>query len=108
MQTNANLLPSGFTYTLNGLSINSESNASGADTCIWVWGDGTRDTVLANSVAHHSYTAPGSFVLFHYAINQCGPTVSADTIQYCRPDLAVRSNLQKPDCFRTRRKTKRS
>ena len=99
MQTNANLLPSGFTYTLNGLSINSESNASGADTCIWVWGDGTRDTVLANSVAHHSYTAPGSFVLFHYAINQCGPTVSADTIQVLSTGLGSPVELAETGLF---------
>jgi subtilisin-like proprotein convertase family protein len=73
----------GFTYSIAGDTVDFSSSASVADSvdsCVWVWGDASPNDTLAGLAAQHIFPGPGTYVVFLYAYNQCGPTVSADTI----------------------------
>jgi subtilisin-like proprotein convertase family protein len=70
----------GFTYTIVNNTVDFSSSASAADSCIWMWGDASANDTLAALTAQHTFPGPGTYVVFLYAYNQCGPTVSADTI----------------------------
>ena len=69
----------GFSYTLDSLNASGyfvafSSNAMGASSVLWDFGDGTTDTA-ANPM--HVYTTNGSFRILQTASNSCGET---DTI----------------------------
>lgn len=82
---------SGFTYAVNGNTIQAMSNGTTSDSCVWVWGDGSSNTYYSTQ-ASHTYTGNGDYVVFHYAYNHCGPTVSADTIHILNTGLNTLNN----------------
>jgi hypothetical protein len=79
-QVAGNFPQPGMTYSLAGNTASLSSNASSVDSCIWVWGDASPNDTTFGLTAQHTYPGSGSYVVFLYAYNQCGPTVSADTI----------------------------
>lgn len=82
---------SGFTFSVNGNQVQSMTNAVTPDSCVWVWGDGSRDT-YTGTMASHAYQTNGDYVVFHYAYNHCGPTVSADTVHILNTGVGLLSN----------------
>jgi subtilisin-like proprotein convertase family protein len=80
LQTPGNFPASGFTYNMVGNTANVTSAATSVDSCVWVWGDGSPNTTTTSLTSSHTYPGSGTYVVFHYAYNNCGPTVSSDTI----------------------------
>jgi len=80
LQTAGNFPQSGMTYSMAGNTANVTSNATAVDSCVWVWGDGSPNTTTFGLNAQHTYPSSGVYVVFLYAYNQCGPTVSSDSI----------------------------
>lgn len=80
LQSPGNFPQSGFTYYMAGNTANLTSNATAVDSCMWVWGDASPNTTTAGLTTQHTFPGSGTYVVFLYAYNQCGPTVSADTI----------------------------
>jgi hypothetical protein len=79
-QANGTLEASGFNFSISNNHVDFTANAVTPDSCVWSWGDGTF-TTATTSLASHDYTQPGTYVVYLYAYNHCGPRVSADTIQ---------------------------
>lgn len=61
------------TLTANA-SIDAYNTTAGADSVIWVWGDGTQ---VVDSSAQHSYSTSGVFDVLQIVVNECG---SRDTL----------------------------
>jgi len=80
LQTPGNFPLSGFTFNGTGNTRNFTSNASSVDSCVWMWGDASPNTTTMGLNASHTFPGSGTYVVFLYAYNQCGPTVSADTV----------------------------
>lgn len=72
----------GFIYTLAGMRVDVLANALNPDSMVWVWGDGTSSTItgIGSPLTYHIYSSPGTYVVYSYAYNHCGPSVDADTI----------------------------
>jgi gliding motility-associated-like protein len=68
------------------------SNPSGAPGVyyIWVWGDGSRDTVSALTAPSHTYTQSGTFTLQLVAVSSegCRDTAQAQVVVRPRPQAA--------------------
>lgn len=79
MQNAGQLEPSGFVYSINGSVVSFFANALAPDSLVWQWGDGTSSTT-STVITDHTYSSPGTYIVWLYAYNHCGPTVSADTI----------------------------
>lgn len=69
----------GFTYTLNNNIISTVANEANPDSVVWNWGDGT-SSVTTTASAQHTYSAVGTYIVWSYTYNMCGPSVDADTI----------------------------
>ena len=70
----------GYMYTVNSSSANLVANAVGADSLVWSWGDGSPNDVTANILLTHTFPSAGDYVVTLTAYNQCGPTVTIDTV----------------------------
>ncbi len=79
-QAAASFEAGGFTYNLNGNNVSFTANAATADSCVWMWGDGSGSSTTTTSGASHVFPASGSYIVWLYAWNYCGPTVSGDTV----------------------------
>ena len=77
--SNDHFQQAGFIYSVSGDRIDVFANALNPDSMVWVWGDGS-STTTAGTLAHHIYSSPGTYVVYSYAYNHCGPAVDADTI----------------------------
>ncbi len=80
LQTPRNFEAAGFTYSVAGNDVTFLANAASADSCVWMWGDGAANNTLITSSATHTFPGIGSYIVWLYAWNHCGPTVSADTV----------------------------
>jgi hypothetical protein len=72
---------SGFTYTTNVNTINCTATSGAIDSCIWKWGDGSPNTKTLVNTAQHTFPGNGTYTVYLFAYNHCGPTVSAETVQ---------------------------
>ncbi len=79
-QTAGNFENGGFSYSVNGNSVTFIANAVTADSCMWMWGDGSASSTTAATSASHTFPGIGSYIVWLYAYNHCGPTVSIDTV----------------------------
>ncbi len=80
-QSPGNFEAGGFTYNVAGNNVSFTANASSADSLVWIWNDGSGSLTTSTSIASHSFPSSGSYIVWLYAWNHCGPTVSADTVQ---------------------------
>jgi hypothetical protein len=80
-QTARNFETGGFSFSVNGNNVTFQSNAATADSCVWMWNDGSGSSTTLTSTASHLFPGSGSYIVWLYAWNQCGPTVSTDTVQ---------------------------
>ncbi len=80
-QTAGNFEAGGFSYSVAGNDVSFSANATTADSCVWKWEDGSGSSTTMTSSASHTFPGTGSYIVWLYAYNHCGPTVSADTVQ---------------------------
>ena len=79
-QTAGNFETGGFSFSVNGNDVSFLANAATADSCVWMWEDGSASSTTLTSTATHTFPGIGSYIVWLYAYNHCGPTVSADTV----------------------------
>ena len=70
----------GYTYTVSNTTVDFMSSALGADSLMWRWGDGSAVEVTSNASIVHDFPGIGTYIVTLYAYNQCGPTVTIDTV----------------------------
>ncbi len=80
-QTAHNFEAGGFTYSMSGDTVSFIANAATADSSVWMWNDGSGSSTTSSPSASHTFPGPGSYIVWLYVWNKCGPTVSADTVQ---------------------------
>ena len=80
-QVAANFETGGFSFSVAGNDITFSANAATADSCVWMWGDGSASSTTSTPNSSHTFPGTGSYIVWLYAYNHCGPTVSADTVQ---------------------------
>ncbi len=79
-QSGGSFETSGFSYSVAGNDVTFSANAVTADSCVWMWEDGSGSSTTTSSPAFHTFPGVGSYIVWLYAYNHCGPTVSADTV----------------------------
>jgi hypothetical protein len=79
MQNAGSLETAGFGFSINNNQVDFQANATSADSCVWFWGDAT-STTSASPLAQHIYSQIGTYIVYLYAYNHCGPRVSIDTV----------------------------
>lgn len=70
----------GYTYTVSNTTVNFMATAAGADSLKWSWGDGSPVEMTSGTAITHDFPGIGTYIVSLYAYNQCGPTVTIDTI----------------------------
>ncbi len=80
LQTAGNFETGGFSFSVAGNDVTFMANAATADSCVWIWEDGSGFSTTLTSNASHTFPSPGSYIVWCYAYNHCGPTVSVDTV----------------------------
>ena len=70
----------GYTYTVSNTTVNFMATAVGADSLKWSWGDGSPVEMTSGTAITHDFPGIGTYIVSLYAYNQCGPTVTIDTI----------------------------
>ena len=80
-QTAGSFATGGFSYSVVGNDVTLTANAVTPDSCVWMWGDGSGSSTTPTPTTSHSFPGIGSYIVWLYAYNHCGPTVSADTVQ---------------------------
>ncbi len=79
-QTPGNFETGGFSFSVAGNDVTFTANAATADSSVWMWGDGSGSSTATTTSASHTFPSSGSYIVWLYAYNHCGPTVSADTV----------------------------
>jgi hypothetical protein len=80
-QSAGNFETGGFSSSVAGNYVTFSANAATADSCVWMWNDGSdSSTSTTSSSVSHTFPGIGSYIVWLYAYNHCGPTVSADTV----------------------------
>ncbi len=95
-QTAGKLEAGGFSFSVVGNDVTFSANAGTADSCVWMWNDGSASSTCMTSSTSHTFPGVGTYIVWLYAWNHCGPTVSADTVQILPVGLrdALESVLQ--------------
>lgn len=70
----------GYSYTVSNTTVNFLATAVGADSLVWHWGDGSPAETTINTGMVHDFPGIGTYIVRLYAYNQCGPTVTIDTV----------------------------
>ncbi|HNP49769.1 MAG TPA: T9SS type A sorting domain-containing protein, partial [Bacteroidia bacterium] len=70
----------GYSYTVSNTTVNFLATAIGADSLVWHWGDGSPAETTINTGMVHDFPGIGTYIVRLYAYNQCGPTVTIDTV----------------------------
>ena len=80
-QTAGSFATGGFSFSVAGNDVTFLANAATADSLVWIWNDGSGYSTTTSSSAFHTFPGIGTYIVWLYTYNHCGPTVSADTIQ---------------------------
>ncbi len=76
-QSGGNFEADGMTFTIHLDDANFTANATTADSCIWMWGDGSQpEHIYGTPLAHHIFPGVGQYNVELYAYNHCGLTYS--------------------------------
>jgi PKD repeat protein len=70
----------GFTFSSSGTFANFNANALTADSCVWIWGDGSNPTTSFTPNTTHIFPGAGFYIVQLTAYNHCGPTPSNNSV----------------------------